>query len=347
MAEATLEQPASGSSSPKPGTDGPVPAPKQKFDWRPVWMVGPALVILAIIIGYPILRAIYLSFLGDKSLDPATGMFVEGGFAGFEHYLYWLTQTCTNAVGQTQVCAPGSSATDFWPAMRNTALFTVVAVTIETVLGFWMAVIMGKNIWGRALLRAAVLVPWAIPTAVTAKLWAFIFADRGIVNGVLDSLFGVTIAWTTDPLWSKVAVIVADVWKTTPFMALLILAGLQMIPGGVYEAARVDGATRWQQLIHITLPLVRPALMVAVLFRTLDTLRMYDLPVILVSPNSNSPTATISQLVVNEIRAGNANNASSLSTLIFLLIFAVAFIMVKFLGANVVEEKTGEKEEKR
>lgn len=330
-----------------PAADAPVPRAKTAFDWRPVWMVGPALLILAVIIGYPVLRAVYLSFLGDRMLDPATGMFVDGGFAGMQHYLYWLTQACTNSLGQTQVCAPGSSSTDFWPAMRNTALFTVVTVAIETVLGFWMAVIMGKSIWGRGLLRAAVLVPWAIPTAVTAKLWAFIFAERGIVNGVLGDLTGTTIAWTTDPLFSKVAVIVADVWKTTPFMALLILAGLQMIPGGVYEAARVDGATRWQNFLHITLPLVRPALMVAVLFRTLDALRMYDLPVILVSPNSNSPTATISQLVVNEVRAGNANSASALSTLIFLLIFAVAFIMVRFLGANVVADKTGAKEHAR
>ena len=140
--------------------------------------------------------------------------------------------------------------------------------------------------------------------------------------------------------------ILADVWKTTPFMALLILAGLQMIPRDVYEAARVDGATKWQQFTKITLPLVRPALMVAILFRTLDALRMYDLPVILISPNSSSPTATISQLVVNEMRTG-PNSASALSTLVFLLIFAVAFVMVKWLGANVVEERTGKKEEVR
>lgn len=322
------------------GADEPIPAPKKKFDWRPVLFVGPAIVLLAIIIGYPITRAVYLSFLADQQLDPETGRFVTGGFAGLQHYLYWITQSCTTPTGATQTCAPGSTATDFWPAVRNTALFTIVSVTIETILGFWMAVIMGKNIWGRALLRAAVLVPWAIPTAVTAKLWAFIFADRGIANGLLDSLFGTTVSWTTDPVYSKVAVIVADIWKTTPFMALLILAGLQMIPGGVYEAARVDGANRWQQFIHITLPLVKPALMVAILFRTLDALRMYDLPVILISANSNSPTATISQLVVNEIRLGNANNASALSTLVFLLIFVVAFVMVRFLGANVVEEST-------
>lgn len=328
-----------GATTPESSPD-PVAAPRKKFDWRPVLLIGPSIVLLAVIIGFPIVRAIYLSFIADKHLDPDTGRFVTGGWAGFQHYLYWITQSCTSSTGQTQVCAPGSSATDFWPAVRNTGLFTIVTVSIETVLGFFMAVIMGKNIWGRGLLRAAVLVPWAIPTAVTAKLWAFIFADRGIANGLLDSLFGVTVSWTTDPLYSKIAVIIADIWKTTPFMALLILAGLQMIPGGVYEAARVDGASRWQQFVHITLPLVRPALMVAILFRTLDALRMYDLPVILISPNSNSPTATVSQLVVNEIRAGNANNASALSTLIFLFIFAVAFVMVKFLGANVVAEST-------
>ena len=134
---------------------------------------------------------------------------------------------------------------------------------------------------------------------------------------------------------TRLAVIVADVWKTAPFMALLILAGLQMIPKDVYEAARIDGASRWQTFIHITLPLVKPALMVAILFRTLDALRMYDLPVIMISSSSNSPTATISQLVVEDMRQGNFNSASALSTLIFLLIFGIAFILIKFLGADI------------
>ena len=318
----------------------PAPLVTKKFDWRPVWMVGPPLAILAVVIGYPVVRAVYLSFIADRGLDPATGMFSSGGFAGFQHYLYWLTQACPGGDG-TIPCPPGTSAVDFWPAMGNTIFFTVTTVSLETVLGFAMAVIMGKSIWGRSLLRAAVLVPWAIPTAVTAKLWAFIFAPNGIANTVL----GTDISWTTDPFYARLAIIVADVWKTAPFMALLILAGLQMIPGGVYEAARVDGASRWQQFTRITLPLVRPALMVAILFRTLDALRMYDLPVILVSPNSNSPTATVSMLVVNEMRAGNFNSASAISTLVFLLIFAVAFVMVKFLGANVVEDSPGKKKE--
>ncbi|MFD2456753.1 carbohydrate ABC transporter permease [Corynebacterium mendelii] len=298
-----------------------------------MFLIAPALTVLAVVIGYPIIRAIYLSFQANKSFNPKTGFFEEGGFAGFEHYIYWLTQRCaspTDPSGYT-TCAPGVLATDFWPAIRITLFFAVVTVTLETILGFWMATVMNREFRGRGLLRAAVLVPWAIPTAVTAKLWQFIFAPQGIINALL----GTDIAWTTDPWAARTAVIIADVWKTTPFMALLILAGLQMIPKDVYEAARVDGANRWQIFTKITLPLVRPALMVAVLFRTLDALRMYDLPLIMISSSSNSPTATISMLVVEDMRQNNFNSASALSTLIFLLIFAVAFVMIKFLGADV------------
>lgn len=291
--------------------------------------------LLAIVIGYPVIRAIYLSFQSDRHLDTSTGMFVDGGFAGFQHYLYWLTQRCMGPTGETVTCAPGQLATDFWPALKITLFFVVVTVTLETLLGLWMALVMNRSFIGRGLLRAAVLVPWAIPTAVTAKLWQFIFADQGIIN----SLLGTQIHWTTDPWAARFAVIIADVWKTAPFMALLILAGLQMVPKGVYEAARVDGASKWQQFTSITLPLIKPALMVAILFRTLDALRMYDLPVIMISSSTNSPTAVISQLVIEDTQQGNYNSASAMSTLIFLLIFAVAYVMVKFLGADVSGKK--------
>ncbi|MBZ8176851.1 ABC transporter permease subunit [Corynebacterium poyangense] len=301
------------------------------------FLIAPTLIVLAIVIGYPVLRAIFLSFHADKTLDPATGLFTSGGFAGLDHYLYWLTQRCMTPSGKVGTCPPGVLATDFWPALRITLFFTVVTVTLETVLGMSMALVMNRDFKGRGLLRAAVLVPWAIPTAVTAKLWQFLFADRGLINSLLPH----PIAWTTDPWAARGAVIIADVWKTTPFMALLILAGLQMIPRDVYEAARVDGAKTWQSFVTITLPLVRPALMVAILFRTLDALRMYDLPVIMISPSANSPTATISQLVVSDLRQNNFNSASALSTLIFLLIFFVAFIMIRFLGADVAGSERG------
>ncbi len=293
-------------------------------------LIAPALIVLAVVIGYPILRAIALSFQGDRRLDPETGLFVKGQFAGLENYLYWIGNRCLSAAGEVSTCPPGTLATDFWPAVRITIFFAVVTVVLETVLGLIMALIMNGEYRGRGLVRAAVLIPWAIPTAVTAKLWQFMFAPQGIVNALL----GADISWTTDPFYARLAVIIADVWKTAPFMALLILAGLQMIPRDIYEAARVDGATAWQRFTKITLPLVRPALMVAVLFRTLDALRMYDLPVIMISSSSNSPTATISQLVVEDMRQGNFNSASALSTLIFLLIFAVAFILIRFLGAE-------------
>ncbi|MEO7077630.1 MAG: sugar ABC transporter permease, partial [Rhodococcus sp. (in: high G+C Gram-positive bacteria)] len=236
---------------------------------------------------------------------------------------------CTSASGTLVPCPPGTLGSQFWGAVGNTAFFTVVTVSIEVVIGFGMAVIMGKTFAGRALLRAAILIPWAIPTAVTAKLWYFIFAYDGIAN----KLLGTNILWTGDAWPARFAVIIADVWKTTPFMALLILAGLQMIPADVYEAARVDGASAWQRLTKITLPLVKPALMVAILFRTMDALRMYDLPAILTE--GNPATRTISILVVEQIRQG-FNSAASLSTISFIMIFMVAFILVKFLGANAV-----------
>ena len=307
---------------------------------RTAWaLIAPTLVVLGVVIGYPIIRAICLSFQQDKHLDPETGLFVQGGFAGADHYLYWLQQRCMTPSGVVATCPPGTIATDFWPAVRITLFFTVVTVALETLLGLWMATVMNKEFPGRGLLRAAVLVPWAIPTAVTAKLWQVLFSDNGLIN----SLLGRETSWTTDPWAARTAVIIADVWKTAPFMALLILAGLQMIDKEIYEAARVDGAGRFQIFTNITLPLVKPALMVAVLFRTLDALRMYDLPVIMISPSSNSPTATISQLVVEDLRQGHFNSASALSTLIFLLIFAVAFIMIRFLGADVAPKKPPKK----
>ncbi|WP_408930162.1 carbohydrate ABC transporter permease [Corynebacterium axilliensis] len=306
-------------------------AQSRKHYLQAAGLIAPALIALAIVIGYPIVRAIMLSFQGNKRLNPTTGLFEEGAFAGLDNYLYWITNQCMSTTGQATTCPDGVIATDFWPALKITLFFTVVTVVLETILGMFMALVMNGEYRGRGLVRAAVLIPWAIPTAVTAKLWQFMFAPEGIVN----SLLGTHIAWTTDPFYARLAVIIADVWKTAPFMALLILAGLQMIPRDVYDAARVDGASRVQTFFSITLPLVKPALMVAVLFRTLDALRMYDLPVIMISSSSNSPTATISQLVVEDMRQGHFNSASALSTLIFLLIFAVAFVLVRFLGADV------------
>jgi ABC-type sugar transport system permease subunit len=297
---------------------------------RRAWMLlAPTIAALSLVIIYPVVRAIYMSFQADQHLDPTTGLFVAGGFAGFDNYTHWLGQRCNG-----QACATGEAAGYFWDVVFITFMFAFVTVVFETVLGFWFATIMNKKFRGRGLLRAAVLIPWAIPTAVTAKLWYFIFAYDGIAN----HLFGVHILWTGDQWPARFAIIIADTWKTTPFMALLILAGLQLISNDVYEAARVDGASVYQRFRYITLPLVRPALMVAILFRSLDALRMFDLPFILTGGGGGTghATTTLSILVVRQYQVG-FNGSAAISTITFLLVFLVAFIFIKFLGANVVE----------
>ncbi len=296
---------------------------------RALLFLGPTIVLLAIVIVYPVIRGVVMSFQKDPGLNPATGFFQAGGFAGFTNYSHWLLQRCGSSS-----CPPGTLGAQFYSSLGVTIFFTVVSVSIEVVLGMAMALVMNKAFRGRGLLRASVLVPWAIPTAVTAKLWFFVLSFAGIANAVL----GTKILWTGQTWPARWAIIIVDVWKTTPFMALLILAGLQVIPAEVYEAARVDGASAWQRFRLITLPLVKPALMVAVLFRTLDVLRIYDLPAILTGGANG--TSTLSILVVDQIREG-FNSAAALSTLTFLLIFVVAFIFVRFLGANVVEQRSG------
>jgi multiple sugar transport system permease protein len=311
----------------------PAKAPKRRrlegdHNRRALMLLGPTVVLLAIVIVYPVVRGVIMSFQKDPGLDPKTGFFVQGGFAGFSNYVHWLGQRC----GGTS-CPPGTLGSQFYSSLGVTIFFTVVSVSIEVVLGMCMALVMNQAFRGRGLLRASVLVPWAIPTAVTAKLWFFILSFAGVANAILHT----NILWTGSTWPARWAIIIVDAWKTTPFMALLILAGLQVIPADVYEAAKVDGASTWQRFRMITLPLVKPALMVAVLFRTLDVLRIYDLPAILT--NGSNGTSTLSILVVQQIRQG-FNSAAALSTITFLLIFLVAFLFVRFLGANVVEQRT-------
>jgi multiple sugar transport system permease protein len=293
-------------------------------------LVAPTIAFLTLIIIYPLVKAIQLSFGKDQGLDPATGLFVEGGNAGLSNYTHWLLQKC----GEVD-CPPGTLGAQFYDALWVTLFFTVVSVVIEVLLGMWFAMIMNRDFKGRALVRAAILIPWAIPTAVTAKLWFFIFAYDGIANTLLGFVGISPQLWTSDPWAAKFAIIIADVWKTTPFMALLILAGLQLIPSDVYEAAEIDGASKVQTFLRITLPLVKVPLMVAVLFRTLDVLRIYDLPAILTQGAGG--TTSLSMLVIKQIRSG-FHSASALSTIVFLLIAFTAFLFIKFGGADVIQK---------
>jgi ABC-type sugar transport system permease subunit len=309
---------------------------------RAAFLIIPTVVLLGIVIIYPIISAIVLSFTKDPGLDKATGVFVSGGSAGFSNYTHWLLQQCNSATGKIS-CPPGTTGSQFYSAVGVTVFFTVISVAIEVVLGMWFALIMNRKFKGRAILRAAVLIPWAIPTAVTAKLFYFIFAYDGIANHLLHT----HILWTGDAWPARFAIIIADVWKTTPFMALLILAGLQVIPTEVYEAGAIDGASKWQQFRLITLPLVKTALMVAVLFRTLDVLRIFDLPWILTGGGGGDGHATtsLSILVIQQLRSGT-HSAAALSTITFIIIFLVAFIFVRFLGANVASNPNPKRKKK-
>jgi ABC-type sugar transport system permease subunit len=293
-------------------------------------LIAPTILLLALIVGYPIIKAIYQSFLTDPGLDSATGLFNEGNaWNGFTNYTHWLLQQCATAGGGTSSCPQGTLGSQFWGSFGVTVFFTVVTVTFETTIGMGFALIMNRAFKGRAWVRVAILIPWAIPTAVTSKLWGVIFDPEGILNRILGTHF----AWTSS-LWpARSAIIIADVWKTTPFIALLILAGLQGISHDTYEAARIDGANAWQRFTRITLPLVKPALAVAVIFRTLDVLRMYDLPKILTGGANGTTTSSI--LVVDQLTSG-INSASALSTITFIFIFVIAFGLVRLFNANII-----------
>ena len=290
-----------------------------------LWLILPTVVLLAAVIGYPVIYAVIQSLKLDKAdagLD-SSGFFQTGGkYVGGKYYSYWLN--CGSK------CPNGTTGHEFWPAVSTTVVFTVITVIFEVLLGTIMALVMHRAFRGRSLVRAAILVPWAIPTAVTALMWKYMFQPHGVINAVL----GTHIIWTGSEWPARWAVIIADVWKTTPFIALLVLAGLQVIPDELYESAKVDGASAWQRFFSLTLPLVKPALLVAALFRILDVLRIFDLPYILTGGANN--TTTLSILAVDELRA-SPNSAAALSTITFVFIFVVAFFLVRIFSVNVVQ----------
>ncbi|MEV7687793.1 carbohydrate ABC transporter permease [Streptomyces bungoensis] len=279
-------------------------------------LVSPTLLVLGVVVLYPTLMALRESLYGPKGLDPKTGFIrATEPFVGLRNYADVF----------------GAAGDRFWNAFWNTTFFTVVTVGLETLIGVAMALIMHRAFRGRALVRAGILVPWAVPTAISALLWRWIFNSDGVAN----ALIGRQILWTTEGFHAKVAVIVAEVWKTAPFIGLLVLAGLQVIPQEVYEAARIDGAGALRRFWHVTLPLVKPALLVAVLFRCLDALRMFDLPYILVGAQKNS-VETLSMLAQNEASNVRFGPASAYAVLLFLYVLLIAFAFVRLLGTDLV-----------
>ncbi len=273
-------------------------------------MVAPSLGLIALVALWPIVYAIWLS-LHEYSLVQA-GLSRWAEPFGLGNYIDALKDR------------------EFWRATRITVVFTIASVFLETLLGLAMALIMHSAFKGQGLLRTVVLVPWAVLTVVTAIMWRTIF-DPNL--GFVNTLLGTNTVWLGEEPQALMVMIFADVWKTAPFMALLLLAGLQVIPSEVYEAAKVDGATAWQRFRRITLPLLMPALLVALIFRTLDALRAFDLPKVLT--NGANGTETLSLVAARTFQENRLyGEGATLSILTFLIVMAISFAYIRLVGGN-------------
>ena len=277
---------------------------ERKLGWI---LCAPAVVVMLLVAGFPILYAFWLSLRRADLRFPDAGEFV-----GLSNYITVL------------------SSSTWWKDVGNTLFITIISVVLELILGMLIAQAMYRAIFARTAIRASVLVPYGAVTVVAAFAWRLAF----------DPTTGFAVKWLgldTPPFtthWGSMMVIIfAEVWKTTPFIALLLLGGLALVPEDLYKAAQVDGATAWQRFIRITLPLIRPALMVAVLFRTLDAFRIYDAVFIVTRGANNTETLSILGYLqlVNRLNLGLG---SAVAILIFICVMIIAFIFFRFLGAS-------------
>ena len=229
-----------------------------------------------------------------------------------------------------------------WHALLNTLAFVFTSTFFELLFGLIIALAINRSFRGRGMVRAAILVPWAIPTVVSSQMWRFIFNDKyGLLNFILygadTTLYR---AWLAEPLFAFAAIVAADVWKTSSFAALLILAGLQTIPEELHEAARIDGANVWQRFRNITLPLLKPALLIALLFRTMDALRVFDLVFVMTQGGPANSTNVLQFYGYKKIFAeGFMGYGSAVSVLVFMISLALSVVYIKSIGSKMLQEK--------
>jgi trehalose/maltose transport system permease protein len=297
---------------------------------KTAWLfLAPMVLLMLVVAVWPLARSIWFSFTDMNINDISAAEFV-----GWENYFgdYGLFFN-PNEEG-------GFWAGDWGISIRNTFSFAVVSVILETLTGLGVALLLNQEFKGRAWVRTAVLVPWAIPTIVSAKMWGWMLNDQfGVINTyLLDlGLISQKIAWTAEPAYALWTVVLVDVWKTTPFMALLILAALQTVPKDCYEAARVDGVHPLRIFWKITLPLIRQPLLVAVVFRLLDSLRVFDLIYVLTA--NSSTTISMSGFVRREmVEYGNMGYGSAASTSLFFIILITAIIFLKLARVKMSED---------
>jgi len=277
------------------------------------YMILPALLIIVAIAFFPIMYSVLLS-VTDSTI---TGF---GSFVGAENYVEMFQNE------------------DFWEGLKNTVIFTVASVVLEFIIGLGIALVINRAFQGRGLVRAAVLVPWAFPTVIAAVMWRLMFQDQiGVINEVANGIGLISESILSNTTLLLLGAIFVDVWKTTPFMALLLLAGLQTIPGEVYEAARVDGANVMQRFFRITMPLLKGTILVAVLFRTLDAYRVYDLFWVMSGQQLESLSTFVFQSVrVSQLLFAQGNAAS---VFIFVTAFLIALIFIKVFGMQTSTEE--------
>lgn len=289
----------------------------------------PMMVLMAVVAGWPLARSIWFGFT-DTNINNIS----EYTFVGLDNYVSeW-------GLFGMSVFSAEFWETDWGTSIRNTFQFSVVSVVLETLAGLGVALLLNQEFKGRAIVRTAVLVPWAIPTIVSAKMWGWILHDQfGLINQLLVDwgFIASKIAFTADPDYALWTVVAVDVWKTTPFMALLILAALQTLPKDCYEAARVDGVHPLRVFWKVTLPLIRYPLLVAVVFRMLDALRVFDLIFVLTS--NSSSTISMSGFVRRDmVDNGNLGTGSAAATSLTIIIFVTAILFMKAARVKLNEE---------
>ncbi|UCF78397.1 MAG: sugar ABC transporter permease [Candidatus Eiseniibacteriota bacterium] len=275
-----------------------------RFGEKSLFLV-PALFVLSAVTIYPILYVLWLS------LHRRLLIFDISKFVSFQNYGFLLADE------------------RYWNALRNTVYFTGVSVALELVLGMSIALLLNGAFRGKGLMRSIILVPWAIPTVVSAKMWEWLYNPD---FGLLNYLLGVKINWLGSPFWALNAAVFMDVWKTTPFVAILLTAGLQNIPQELYHAARVDGASGWQAFHRVTLPLLKPVILVVLIFRTLDAFRVFDAIYVLTGGGPANSTETLSiyayKVLFQTLQFGYG---STIALTVFLFVGVITVFYVRLL----------------
>lgn len=282
--------------------------------------LAPALLVLCIFALYPVADTVWMSFHRIILTMPGLGE----KFIGFDNYIALFKDP------------------SFISSYGVTLLFVLITTAFELLFGLIIALIINNRFPVRGFVRAAVLIPWALPTVVASQMWRFIFNDQyGFFNFLLyGSSSALYQAWLAEPATALAAILIADIWKTSSFAGLLILAGLQIIPEDLYEAARVDGAGRWQQFRYITLPMIKPAILVALLFRTMDAFRVFDLVFVMTQGGPADATSVIQFYGYKKIFAeGDMGYGSAISTVIFFTILLISVFYVRTVGMRLLKKE--------